>query len=82
MYCACMLHEYTGPCENGKVRLVNGLTSSRGVVEVCVNGRFAIVCADHWDNMDASVVCREQGYSPYGKPNNIKFYYHTECSRY
>ena len=39
---------------------------SRGRVEVC-NGRvYEAVCADGWDYTDASVVCRDLGFSPYG----------------
>ena len=53
--------------KHGTVRLVNGNVNSRGALEVCVDGRFATVCANSWDNMDATVVCREKGYSPYGK---------------
>ena len=38
-----------------------------GEVQVCLNGVFSSVCDSSWDNQDASVVCRQLGFSPYGK---------------
>lgn len=49
------------------------LTASRGRlgrVEICMNGRHIGVDGDSWDNGDASVLCRQLGFSPYGE-------YHT-----
>ena len=39
---------------------------SRGRIEVCNGTVYEAVCADGWDYIDASVVCRELGFSPYG----------------
>ena len=39
---------------------------SRGRIEVCNGTVYEAVCANGWDYTDASVVCRELGFSPYG----------------
>ena len=53
------------PCVNGTVRLENG-GNNYGRVEVCVNNIWGTICSDFWDYVDASVVCSQLGYSPYG----------------
>lgn len=63
------------PCTNGDVR-VRGTSSERiGRVEVCINGTWGTICTEKWDNIDASVVCRQLGFSPYG----VLYLYSCKC---
>ena len=57
-------------CIQHSVRLV-GLTPKEGRLEICSNHTWGTVCDNHFDERDASVVCRELGYSPIGNDVHI-----------
>ena len=59
-------------CENWDVRLVGsngemGDSVLRGRVEICWNEEWGTVCDRGWAVSDATVVCRELGFSQFGK---------------
>jgi deleted-in-malignant-brain-tumors protein 1 len=60
VYIKCQL-----PCTTGDIRLAGG--SYYGRIEVCIGGVWSTICRDiYWDNNDASVACKQLGFSPYG----------------
>ena len=68
---------YIGTCIEGDVRLSSLMGYDRlpefvsGEVQVCLSGVFSSVCDVSWGNQDASVVCRQLGFSPYGNMNYV-----------
>ena len=57
---------FTDPCTNGQLRLAGANVVNEGRVEICMNNMWGTVCDDSWGNADATVVCRQLGYSTQG----------------
>ena len=53
-------------CEEGAVRIADGLIENEGRLEVCVKGVWGSVCDAGWDKTDAHVVCQQLGFSELG----------------
>ncbi|XP_051748220.1 deleted in malignant brain tumors 1 protein-like, partial [Ctenopharyngodon idella] len=71
-----------------KVRLVNGISSCSGRVEILQNRQWGTVCDDGWDASDAAVVCRQLGCGAvlevksaayYGKGSGIVWMSNVNC---
>ena len=56
----------TPNCIDGDIRLIGGDGDNDGRVEICYHGYWGLVCADHWDDSDARVACRQLGFPPLG----------------
>ena len=57
---------YKGFSDNDKLDIYDKDGLRAGRVEICLEGNFVTVCNEEWNNVDARVVCRQLGFSPYG----------------
>ncbi len=62
-------------CSDGVLRLVGGVRDSEGRVEICFNSTWGTVCDDFWGVQEASVVCRQLGYSPTGAVATVRAFF-------
>lgn len=65
------VHSFAEPssvnCQEGDIRLADGLIDNEGRVEFCVNGVWGSVCTDGWDKTDAHIVCTQLGHPELGE---------------
>ena len=63
-----------GECEQGSIRVVDGIIEQEGRVEVCIDSVWGSVCDERWDKTDAHVVCRQMGHPELGITYHIYYY--------
>ena len=62
----CASCECSRDASEPAVRLVGGSSTRSGRLEVCTEGEWHTVCAQRFNSTDATVVCRELGFSDQG----------------
>ena len=55
---------------------MGGSNPYEGRVEVCINDQWGTVCDDSWSSIDATIVCRQLGYSYTGSKKTPGNNYH------
>ena len=55
-----------GNCEEGAIRLADGIIDQEGRVEVCHDGVWSSICDSGWDRTDAYIICQQLGYAETG----------------
>jgi len=71
---------YVVECSGGAVQLVNSNPDQRhvvkgsplaGRVEMCLRENFRTICDDFWSKQEASLLCKELGFSEFGKKGHM-----------
>ena len=62
----CLFVYFVVKCKHGDIRLAGTSYSTIGRVELCLSGTWGTICNNNFDDKDASVVCKQLGYFPYG----------------
>ena len=53
-------------CTEGEARLVNGPSTNKGRVEICIDRSWATVCRRGFGYEESRVICGQLGYQRYG----------------
>ena len=52
----------TADCDDGEVRLMEGVFEWEGRLEVCFGQRWGTISSDGWTDVNSHVVCNDLGY--------------------
>lgn len=58
-------------CNHGDIRLTSSASSVQGRVELCYDGVWGKICSSGWGKAEATVVCRQLGFSSEGIDLNV-----------
>ena len=62
----CMIN-FLASCDEGDIKLAAFFGNQRmGVVLLCKNGEWGVLCGQVWTELEASITCRQLGYSYQG----------------
>ncbi len=65
--------QFSSGCREGTVRLIDGTATHEGRVEFCLNSTWGTVCDNGFDRVDASIICRQLGFSSAGKSTCVTY---------
>ena len=71
VYTLRYLNAHYSDCSDGDVRLMGGANSLEGRVEICQSNVYSTVCDDFWDELEATVVCAQLGYTGDGENETL-----------
>ena len=80
--CTSAFSDPTFRCNSTEVRLGGGATPNEGRVEICLDNHWGTLCDNGWDLPDAQVVCRQLGYRPEGRLQNLPYVYAKHDCRF
>ncbi len=63
--CKVIVSNIFAGCEEGDVKVVNGL-DNEGTVLMCLDGLWTMISESGWDTQEAQVACRTLGYPTNG----------------
>lgn len=61
-----------GNCSDGDVKLVGGVNTTLGLLEVCINNAWGTVCNTRFGARDAQVICRQLNFPTEGTHTYVK----------